>query len=117
MVFEALSFCRASAVFLSKTVPFLFGLSALRHFRGQVQFKLAGQEVSHSNITTKITHYGATRTGINGMHSDVVSEDRLLTISRCVRSKALPFCCASTVFLSKAAPFLAVPLPQPAPTR
>ena len=28
------------------------------HFRGQVQFKLAEPDQTHSNITTDITHYG-----------------------------------------------------------
>eukprot|EP01051_Picozoa_sp_SAG22_P000273 SAG22_NODE_6_length_41368_cov_49.702222_16_plen_579_part_00 len=33
-------------------------------------------------------------------------------VCRLVRTKALPFCCASTVFLSKTVPFRAVPLSQ-----
>eukprot|EP01051_Picozoa_sp_SAG22_P010084 SAG22_NODE_886_length_6665_cov_3.040359_1_plen_119_part_10 len=33
-------------------------------------------------------------------------------VRRGVRTKALPFCCASTVFLSKTVPFRAVPLSQ-----
>eukprot|EP01051_Picozoa_sp_SAG22_P003976 SAG22_NODE_205_length_15308_cov_20.539023_2_plen_91_part_00 len=32
--------------------------------------------------------------------------------SELVSRKALPFCCASTVYLAKAVPFRAVPLPQ-----
>lgn len=53
------------------------------HFRGAVTFQLLPPPVageSQENLTATITHFGATRKGINGIQSFVESEDKSLEI-------------------------------------
>jgi hypothetical protein len=53
------------------------------HFRGAVTLQLLPPPVegeSQDNLTTTITHFGATRKGINGIQSFVESEDKSLDI-------------------------------------
>ena len=55
----------------------------MQHFRGVVDFRLLappplGQ--TQENLTTQITHYGATRKGISGIQSSAESQDKKLDI-------------------------------------
>jgi hypothetical protein len=56
---------------------------AVGHFRGKVTFKLLDPPAlgaMQDNLTVDITHFGATRKGINGIQSYAKSEDKKLTI-------------------------------------
>ena len=57
-------------------------------------------------------YLGATQYGAADKHSNECQVAALANGSVLVRTKALSFCCASTVFLSKTVPFRAVPLDQ-----
>eukprot|EP01048_Picozoa_sp_COSAG05_P015015 COSAG05_NODE_1758_length_4138_cov_1092.842783_2_plen_616_part_00 len=56
----------------------------VEHFRGIVDFQLLAPPPSgqtQANLTTQITHYGATRKGISGIASSAKSKDKKLTIN------------------------------------
>eukprot|EP01051_Picozoa_sp_SAG22_P000666 SAG22_NODE_19_length_32182_cov_39.206963_23_plen_702_part_00 len=86
---KALSFCCVSTVFLSKTVPFRAVPLDQAELREQLPEAIAAllQELM-----------------TQALGSENVDDKR----TRQVSCKALPFCCASTVFLSKTVPFHAV---------
>eukprot|EP01051_Picozoa_sp_SAG22_P008534 SAG22_NODE_655_length_8104_cov_6.498438_13_plen_182_part_00 len=95
---KALPFCRASTVFLSKTVP-LLAICLCVYLCVCVPVCVC---VCLSVCLFSWRALRSTRRSRSGRCSR----------SRRVSCKALPFCCASTAFLSKTAPFLAVPLGQ-----
>eukprot|EP01051_Picozoa_sp_SAG22_P013952 SAG22_NODE_1626_length_3956_cov_2.706767_5_plen_204_part_00 len=136
---KALPFCCASTVFLSKTLPFravrLSGgvtriyegaeaaAAASRALAGEVTALaqelagLAGQQAAtgqehHQAINNCLELLAATATveALDGLDEKVSAA--LAEQQGHVRTKALSSCCASTVFLSKTLPFLAVCLGQ-----
>eukprot|EP01051_Picozoa_sp_SAG22_P020637 SAG22_NODE_4250_length_1327_cov_1.730456_2_plen_365_part_01 len=115
--YEALHETGAQLKWIATSVKGTSGVAASGRQRGHTQFHVPGS-AQNSWVNRQALKTPGIQRSDNSAADVAVKGDRKhwrqmngVTV-QAVSSKALPFYCASTVFLSKTAPFLAVPLGQ-----